>query len=61
MMRLLWCRHDTNKHILQGWVDEYPEEPAFVVPEVLNQLVKDGKLGRKSGEGFYEWEGDKLK
>ena len=34
--------------------------PAFVVPASLRQKVADGKLGRKSGEGFCIWDGDKL-
>ena len=51
--------HDTNLAILQGWKDAHPEEPAFIVPECLKKLVKDGKLGRKTGEGFYKWEGNK--
>src|SRR5690606_33217133 len=24
-------------------------------PRILEQMVADGKLGRKSGHGFYEW------
>ena len=50
---------DTTLAILQGWVKRYPNEPAFAIPRVLEQKVKEGKLGRKSGEGFYKWEGDK--
>lgn len=45
--------------ILDGWVKKYPDEPAFVVPECLRAKVLAGKLGRKTGEGFYVWEGDK--
>ena len=50
---------DTTLSILRGWVDKYPDEPAFVIPKILERLVAEGKLGRKSGEGFYTWEGDK--
>ncbi|DAZ95760.1 TPA: hypothetical protein N0F65_010262 [Lagenidium giganteum] len=50
---------DTCQFILEGWVRDYPNEPAFFVPDVLKQKVKEGKLGRKTGEGFYKWDGDK--
>ena len=50
---------DTTLFILEGWCDRYPDEPAFAIPEVLRQKVAEGKLGRKTGEGFYKWEGDK--
>ncbi len=50
---------DTSLFILEGWVKDYPNEPAFVVPEILRTMVKEGKLGRKSGEGFYKWDGNK--
>jgi hypothetical protein len=43
----------------QGWVDTHPSEPAFVVPQCLKQLVAAGKLGRKSGQGFFMWEADR--
>jgi len=29
--------------------------PGFEPPALLRQLVADGKLGRKSGQGFYRW------
>jgi 3-hydroxybutyryl-CoA dehydrogenase len=34
-------------------------EPRFKAPSVLRQLVAAGRLGRKSGAGFYRWEGEK--
>jgi 3-hydroxyacyl-CoA dehydrogenase len=50
---------DTTLFIVQGWVKRFPNDPAFCVPKLLEEKVKQGKLGRKTGEGFYKWEGDK--
>jgi 3-hydroxyacyl-CoA dehydrogenase len=50
---------DTTLFILQGWKERYPDEPSFEVPAILERLVAEGKLGRKTGEGFYKWDGDK--
>merc|ERR1739844_506226 len=50
---------DTCFFILKGWVDQYPNEPAFVIPECLKQKVDAGDFGRKSGKGFYYWDGEK--
>ncbi|WP_426187378.1 3-hydroxyacyl-CoA dehydrogenase family protein [Microbacterium sp. TWP3-1-2b2] len=30
----------------------------FAPPALLRQMVADGRLGRKSGEGFYRWDGE---
>lgn len=46
---------DTNQFILDGWHEAYPEEPLFNPVPTLETLVKDGKLGRKTGEGFYNY------
>lgn len=50
---------DTTLAILEGWVERYPDEPAFAIPEILRTKVAEGKMGRKTGEGFYKWDGDK--
>ena len=31
---------------------------AFRPPEILRRMVAQGKLGKKSGEGFYRWDGE---
>lgn len=50
---------DTTLFILKGWTERYPDEPAFKIPASLERLVAEGKLGRKTGEGYYKWDGDK--
>jgi len=45
---------DTTKFIIDGWHKKYPDNPLFKPSKKLDQLVKDGKLGRKTGEGFYK-------
>ncbi len=46
---------DTTKFIIDGWSERYPDEPLFNKSPLLEKLVGDGKLGRKSGEGFYKY------
>ncbi|CAG7603600.1 3-hydroxybutyryl-CoA dehydrogenase [Leucobacter soli] len=33
--------------------------PGFAPPQLLRDMVAAGKLGRKSGSGFYDWSGEK--
>ena len=48
---------DTTLFILEGWTERYPDEPAFAIPDSLRAKVAEGKLGKKSGQGFYAWDG----
>jgi 3-hydroxyacyl-CoA dehydrogenase len=50
---------DTSKFIVDGWRAKYPNDPTFAESKVLNKLVSEGKLGRKSGEGFYKYDAKK--
>ena len=36
---------------------EAAQDTRAVPPELLRRKVAEGKLGKKSGEGFYRWDG----
>jgi len=46
---------DTVLFILNGWHEKYPDVEMFNPPETLKRLVAEGKLGTKTGEGFYKY------
>ena len=52
---------DTTLFIIEGWHQRFPDDLSFVPPKLLRDLVDKKQLGRKTGRGFYEWEGDKRK
>ncbi|CAH1180286.1 unnamed protein product [Phaedon cochleariae] len=47
--------HDTTLSILEGWHEKFPDNPLFNPSSALRKLVDEGKLGIKSGEGFYKY------
>lgn len=46
---------DTSKFIIEGWAKKFPDNPLFKPVPTLDGLVAEGKLGIKSGEGFYKY------
>jgi 3-hydroxybutyryl-CoA dehydrogenase len=46
---------DTCEHIANVLFDEF-KDPAFAPPPLLRRMVAAGRLGRKSGHGFYEYD-----
>lgn len=46
---------DVLKLITDAWHKEEPENPLFTPSKLIDQKVAEGKLGRKSGEGFYKY------
>jgi len=46
---------DTTAFIIDGWSKRFPNEALFKPSPLLSKLVKEGKLGRKAGEGFYKY------
>ena len=46
---------DTFKFIIDAWHERFPQEILFEPSDTINKLVSQGKLGVKSGEGFYPY------
>ncbi|KAK2164110.1 hypothetical protein LSH36_68g01035 [Paralvinella palmiformis] len=46
---------DTCQFIVKGWHEKHPDNPLFNPCPLLDKLVSEGKLGMKSGEGFYKY------
>ncbi|XP_072392333.1 hydroxyacyl-coenzyme A dehydrogenase, mitochondrial-like [Diabrotica undecimpunctata] len=46
---------DTTLFIIDGWHKKFPENPLFEPPAILRKFVAEGKLGRKTGQGFYNY------
>jgi 3-hydroxyacyl-CoA dehydrogenase len=44
---------DTTYNVLKSYAKMF--SPDFAPGKVLTNLVKEGKLGRKSKQGFYDW------
>jgi 3-hydroxyacyl-CoA dehydrogenase len=54
---------DTLLHVAKNCYDTLPndeERDVFTLPEFVTTLVKEGKLGRKTGAGFYKKVGDDI-
>jgi len=49
---------DTLYKISEIMYDEYHEE-RYAPPPLLKRIVAMGRYGRKSGQGFYDWSGEK--
>lgn len=46
---------DTSQKVLQEFHEKHPENPLYNSIGLLDDLVKAGKLGVKTGEGFYNY------
>lgn len=43
-------------YLFSGWYEKYPDNPLFEPLKTMQELVKQGKLGVKTGEGYYKYD-----
>jgi 3-hydroxyacyl-CoA dehydrogenase len=46
---------DIGYFVIKGWAEKFPDDPTYKIPENLEKMIKEGKLGRKTGEGYYKY------
>ncbi|KAI6186547.1 3-hydroxybutyryl-CoA dehydrogenase [Aphelenchoides besseyi] len=46
---------DTVRSILGGWHQSYPDDPRYMPMPSMEKLIEEGKLGRKTGQGFHTY------
>jgi 3-hydroxybutyryl-CoA dehydrogenase len=46
---------DVRLHIAEYLTQKLPDAAHFRPPQLLRDMVAQGKLGKKSGQGFYDW------
>ena len=51
---------DVSLDVLRSLKEAYPRFSSEFIEDVLQQFVDSGKLGKKSGEGFYRWLGEEV-
>ena len=49
---------DVRLHIAEYLAEHLPDGAHFAPPKLLRAMVAEGKLGKKSGHGFYDWTED---
>lgn len=51
---------DISLDVLKSLSEAYPRFSSDFIKNTLTQFVEAGKLGKKSGEGFYKWIGEEI-
>ena len=46
---------DVRLHIAEYLSEKLEDGAHFKPPKLLRDMVAEGKLGKKSGQGFYSW------
>lgn len=47
---------DVVKFIVDGWHERFPDDVYFKPSKLVDDMVAAGKLGKKTGEGFYKYD-----
>jgi 3-hydroxyacyl-CoA dehydrogenase len=51
---------DVSLDVFRSLKEAYPRFSSEFIEGVLQQFVDSGKLGKKTGEGFYRWHGEEI-